>query len=388
MFQPFVATLQEATFPLSNITMPPSLAQRKRVKGLALVLRDLGDAERKACCLSSRLLRYAVYVSCQFVLFERFPGERTNAILARAQDCFSNLWPYLRYRQQELESLKTLYSNHFLSRWMPRPMSENLWTNPSKGDEVASVLRFTFSKLWHVVSLYGMSSGEMLDESVTKLEKLPGNEIWRVYLSKESGLTYYVYVLASTGEPLGRKQRTPADDFSVRPDWLNFVDSLANAETAPKRIKDSLKWTNGEEFENGISKAWLRRIEGEGESGIIKRQIAEKYVMASVVANSISGKQMTYNQMAMEVAGNSAETMIKPRDEVNILLPEHHHVESAHLHTRTGSAYHPAVASVQTVHREYFVLRDNGLQIGCEESGLSETWMTILSCRGDGTPVA
>jgi hypothetical protein len=59
MFQPFVATLQEATFPLSNITMPPSLAQRKRVKGLALVLRDLGNSERRACCLSSRLLRYA-----------------------------------------------------------------------------------------------------------------------------------------------------------------------------------------------------------------------------------------------------------------------------------------------------------------------------------------
>ncbi|CAG8646539.1 6437_t:CDS:2, partial [Acaulospora colombiana] len=280
MFEPFVTTLQEATFPLSNITMPPSLAQRKRVKGLALVLRDLGDAERRACCLSSRLLRYAGKI-------ERLP--------------------------QEMEYLKGLYSKQFLSKWIPKPMSDHLWTNPSKGDEVASVL-----------------SGGMLDESAIKLEKLPGNEIWRVFVSKQSASIYSVHVLASTGEPLGRKQSAAAADFSVRPDWLNFVDSLTNAERPPKRIKDFLKWTNGEEFENGISKAWLRRIEGEGELGIIKRQIAEKYVMASVVANSISGKQMTYNQMAMEIAGNSAETMIRPRDEVNILLPDLTHVENGH----------------------------------------------------------
>jgi hypothetical protein len=125
----------------------------------------------------------------------------------------------------------------------------------------------------------------MLNESVFACQVLPGNEIWRVSLSKESGSTYSVYVLASTGEPLGRKQGATTGDFSVRPDWLNFVDSLANEGRESRRISDFLKWTNGEEFENGISKAWLHRIEGDAEVGVFKRQIAEKYIMASVVAN-------------------------------------------------------------------------------------------------------
>jgi len=66
-------------------------------------------------------------------------------------------------------------------------------------------------------------------------------------------------------------------------------------------------------------------------------------------------------------------------------LHRHHHVESVHFTTTSGVALHPAVASIQTLHREYFVLRDNGLQIGCEEEGVGEVWMGILGCAVDGT---
>jgi hypothetical protein len=62
----------------------------------------------------------------------------------------------------------------------------------------------------------------------------------------------------------------------------------------------------------------------------------------------------------------------------------HHHVESVHFTTRSGAELHPAVASVQTPHREYYILRENGLQIGCEEEGVCSTWMHILGCSTDG----
>ena len=38
-------------------------------------------------------------------------------------------------------------------------------------------------------------------------------------------------------------------------------------------------------FERGISKAWLKRVIAEGEIGKAKLTVAERYVMCSVVGN-------------------------------------------------------------------------------------------------------
>jgi hypothetical protein len=43
---------------------------------------------------------------------------------------------------------------------------------------------------------------------------------------------------------------------------------------------------------------------------------------------------MTYNQMAMEVAGNPAETMVQPRKEINLLLPEYITIDFDHKITQ------------------------------------------------------
>lgn len=58
----------------------------------------------------------------------------------------------------------------------------------------------------------------------------------------------------------------------------------------------------------------------------------------------------------------------------------HHHVESTHFTTRTQTALHPALAIVQTPGREYYILKDNGMQIGCEEDGVVEVWQRIVGC--------
>ncbi len=62
----------------------------------------------------------------------------------------------------------------------------------------------------------------------------------------------------------------------------------------------------------------------------------------------------------------------------------HHHVESVYVKTSRGEPLHPALAVVQTPGREYFVLRDNGMQVGCEEEGVGEVWMGLLGCDDSG----
>ena len=61
-----------------------------------------------------------------------------------------------------------------------------------------------------------------------------------------------------------------------------------------------------------------------------------------------------------------------------------HHVESVHFTAALNIPLHPALAVVQTTAREYFILRDNGMEIGCEEEGVAALWMEILGCDNSG----
>ena len=45
--------------PMTSISIPPKLAQRKLVKSYAVILQGLSNAERRACAGSNRLIRYA-----------------------------------------------------------------------------------------------------------------------------------------------------------------------------------------------------------------------------------------------------------------------------------------------------------------------------------------
>jgi hypothetical protein len=108
--------------------------------------------------------------------------------------------------------------------------------------------------------------------------------------------------------------------------------------------------------------------------------------------------------MAADWAGcapsSSSRSSARPPP-VNLYLPEyaayitsidlqsdrdrHHHIESIHLSATRGRALHPALAIVQTPARAYWVLRVNGLEVGCEEDGgVAKVWMSLLNCDADG----
>ncbi|OAX31507.1 hypothetical protein K503DRAFT_656301, partial [Rhizopogon vinicolor AM-OR11-026] len=92
---------------------------------------------------------------------------------------------------------------------------------------------------------------------------------------------------------------------------------------------------------------------------------------------SISGQWMSSHGMAQEFAGlpYGIKSIIS---KVNLYLPAHHHVESVHFTTPKGVPFHPAPAVVQIPAREYIVLKDNGMQVGCEEHGVANVWMRVL----------
>ena len=106
-----------------------------------------------------------------------------------------------------------------------------------------------------------------------------------------------------------------------------------------------LKTTNTEEYRNGISILWLKRISEEKEVGQYKRKIAERYILACVVGNrlanssriksvltitfiSVSGKWMPSSHMAQVFAGKASESDVVPTSllqresqRVNLFLP-------------------------------------------------------------------
>jgi hypothetical protein len=121
---------------------------------------------------------------------------------------------------------------------------------------------------------------------------------------------------------------------------------------------------------------------------------------------------MSAPQMAQEFAGlTERKTLSVPArvSSVNLFLParvfppphrcyrllphtdakifRHHHVESIHVTATSGYPLHPALAVVQTPAREYYILRDNGFEVGCEEEGMASVWMRILGCDARGEPV-
>ena len=134
------------------------------------------------------------------------------------------------------------------------------------------------------------------------------------------------------------------------------------------------------------------------------------FLAADMSARSLSGRWMSAPQMAQEFAGLAERRTLPvpskvssvnlflparvflpasrlPRADIEICVRRHHHVESIHVTTTAGRPLHPALAVVQTPAREYYILRDNGFEVGCEEEGVVSVWMRILGCDARGESV-
>ena len=162
--------------------------------------------------------------------------------------------------------------------------------------------------VWFAVSLGGCDYSGLLNTTVTDARELVKGEIWAVTVStstrsvdkyKQMILQTY-YVIAPTCEVIGSLPQPnvslspisglPNDHAGIplRVDWSDYLThrlSLGNHNNPPPSLLAHLKWTNCEEYDKGISKVWLARICHEGDSGMYKKTVAERYIIACVMEN-------------------------------------------------------------------------------------------------------
>jgi hypothetical protein len=115
------------------------------------------------------------------------------------------------------------------------------------------------------------------------MKRLPGDELWEVTLRNSGESAYVLFVLAMTGEAIGSQHGQEPSTYQLRQDWGSYITSLGRDTT--KTLNKYLRCANEEDFDRGISKLWLKRMAHEGRLGSMKRSVAERYVMASVIAN-------------------------------------------------------------------------------------------------------
>lgn len=132
----------------------------------------------------------------------------------------------------------------------------------------------------------GLFPGRIVDAQ----EVVPG-EIWKILVCSLDRVNT-VYILAGTGEPLGRTeyhhdQRQSPSGLQLRADWSALIASYLEQDSlseAPKLL-ERIAWKNHEEYEHGVSRLWLRRVDKEGEVGAYKKVVARRYALACVVGN-------------------------------------------------------------------------------------------------------
>ncbi|KAF9220988.1 hypothetical protein BS17DRAFT_713155, partial [Gyrodon lividus] len=333
---------------------------------------------------------------------KNYPGRRLDVILQHYPQNMTNYWPYLRLRNNEVLLRRQAYKRSFLGRYTDSmlydPLHEHLWGSPDDEKQVEIALRFVLTRMWFSVSIgaYGHDSSAWTKSTVKNVREVVKDEIWQVDV-QHSSITEAFYVLEATceviGHPPSSEQNQMAAGHPLRADWTAYISerllshSHLSADPGPCSLLGYVKWSNSKDYHQGISKAWLHRVSDCNAEGITKRGVAEKYILASVVANGISGRWMSTGAMAQEFAcspGNDTFSSRTTAQLVNMYLPAHHHVESIHFTTSKGEDLHLAVAVVQTPAREYYIMRENGMQVGCEEEGVAGVWQQILRCDSIG----
>ncbi|KAF8964182.1 hypothetical protein BDZ97DRAFT_914993 [Flammula alnicola] len=396
--------LASSTITLKPISFPPSVAQRKNVPRLALILSRISLEDLPACALVSRSFRYSAYLSAVNQLSRKFLGKRLQNTLLDYSSKMTNFWPYLRHRHEEAKERQSIYEASFLGRAVKGVygIAEGLWSSPDHEKQATIAVRFLLTRLFFYVSLgHGgdeLKSGKEKDYwLVLDAQEVIPHEIWKISFRSSSSIHFF-YVLEATCEVVGEPEvNSPALSSigNLRADWSDYIASRLNCPTqsdpivCPPGLLEHLQWTNHEEYAKGISKLWLSKLEREGGIGVAKLTVAQRYVLACVASNSVSGPWLTSNEMLQDFSGLPSKMHLKRErgstsQRINMFMPPHHHVESIHFTSSDGKDLHPAVAVVQTPGREYYILKDNGMQVGCEEDGIAPVWMELIGCTETG----
>ncbi|KAL1743613.1 hypothetical protein HDZ31DRAFT_40528 [Schizophyllum fasciatum] len=383
------------------ISLPPSIRNRKHVGAWAIILSAVERADLPQCALVSRMIRYAVYLSAGVRLARYFDGKRLSDDTKNTPMKTANLWSYLRAREKEMAAKFDVFESSWLSRACAKlycPIAWRLWTCSDHPKQATIAVRFLLTHLYFDVSVQERWTWKD-DFVIIDAQEAHREQVWRI-TTGEGGTTQTYHVLEATCEVIGGvdpslpapPSGTAYSALPIRADWSNYVAMQESG--GADSLLQHVSWEHKGEYERGISRLWLQRIATEGNEGREKLDVARRYVYACIVPNSVSGRYMRLTEMAQEFHGVETKGIAsgdhlrqKQTMKFNLFLPGHHHVESVHFTTAGGTRLHAAVAVVQTPGREYFILRDNGMQIGCEEDGVAEVFMKMLGCDRRGVLV-
>ena len=211
------------------------------------------------------------------------------------------------------------------------------------------------------------------------------------------------HFLATSGEVIG----AAPDGSAPRADWNSYIEDNKGVD-----LLDRVKSPDLENFKQGISKHFLKRLSGLQDVGTASHllEIAQNYVLAHVAVrrvaqerhaqayltalrhtqpHAISGSYQTMHDQHAEVAGMGAPpgmttslASMKWQPKVGLYLADPHQVESV-----STMGLHPALAVVQTLAGAKFVLRQTGQVVGIEDEGVCERMQEVLGCNAAGRAI-
>lgn len=200
-----------------------------------------------------------------------------------------------------------------------------------------------------MVSLHGEAGQRWLSLKVVDARPIIDGEVWLIRTKSLMGSIQTFYVLEDTCEVIGHTPDSTPElkkELPLRADWTAYIEMrLTTSECGSGRwLIDLLQCENSEDFDRGVSKAWLKHLKTHEDDGDarLKYAIAQKYVLSSVVSNGyasavsvtvsltrtngyrVSGEHITQQRMRAEWSGNpdSIPSVAKPKPSINLFLPE------------------------------------------------------------------
>ncbi|KAJ7600948.1 hypothetical protein C8J56DRAFT_880527 [Mycena floridula] len=275
------------------LSLPPKIAQRKLSDRFSVALMQVPQEDLQNCVLVSRMLRAAVYQSARHQLSKTFSGARLTSTLSQLPPA-ANVWPLLRSRQREQVLVKQIFNQSFLGQRLQGAdvIADKIWANLDHEKQATVAVRFLLTRLFFSISV----GQPWIESRIVEVKELVQGEVWAVTVQEGSRQEIF-HVLESTCEVVGRpppSQNSMDVDVSpslrLRADWTSYIEErLVTSKTRHPlpfaTLIERLKWSNHEEYEKGISKLWLTKIAEEGNIGAMKLKVAERYILACVVAN-------------------------------------------------------------------------------------------------------
>ncbi|WVF68261.1 hypothetical protein IAT40_003026 [Kwoniella sp. CBS 6097] len=160
----------------------------------------------------------------------------------------------------------------------------------------------------------------------------------------------------------------------IRADWHAAMNSgLDGQASSQSELLDRVKTKNSSDYPQGISRAWLFRLQSQDNPASIESiNVARRAILSSCAANSFCGSKMSATAMDAEQLGHTIPVTKTSSSHLELYLADAHPL-------------HPALA---IVHRQNgfsdYVLSETGQVVGEENAGVSELWQGLLGCDEKG----